>query len=146
MEIDIRVVFSGLSFIISVVSLFMAISAKREAKETALLDLVHKKRMLLSDNFSEVCRVVRLLKNENFEDHVLSEAYVRLREYRDEMIKQMNDSCEMLIDIKSLDKKLLLNQISDFNLLKSLHSSDLIDLQVYVTNKSVQPNAETSAD
>jgi hypothetical protein len=126
MEIDIRVVFSGLSFIISVVSLFMAISAKREAKETALLDLVHKKRMLLSDNFSEVCRVVRLLKNESFEDQVLSETYVRLREYRDEMIKQMNDSCEMLIDIKFLDKKLLLNQISDFNLLKSLHSSDLI--------------------
>ena len=146
MEIDARVVFSGFSFVISVVSLFMAVSAKNEAKETALLDLVHKKRMLLSDNFSEVGRVVRLLKNEKFEDQNLSETYVRLRKYRDEMIEEMNDSSEMLVDIKSLDKKLLLNQISDFNLLKSVHSSDLIDLQIYIDNKSMQPTASASAD
>jgi hypothetical protein len=146
MEIDARVIFSGLSFVISVVSFFMAVSAKKEARETALLDLVHKKRMLLSDNFSEVGRVVRLLKNENFEDQELSETYVRLREYRDEMIEQMNESSEMFIDIKSLDKKILLNQISDFNLLKSIHSSDLIDLQVYIANKSMQPTASASAD
>lgn len=146
MEIDARVVLSGLSFVISVVSFFMAVSAKREAKETALLDLVHKKRMLLSDHFSEVGRVVRLLKNEKFEDQKLSETYDRLRKYRDEMIEEMNDSSEMLVDIKSLDKKLLLNQISDFNLLKSVYSSDLIDLQEYIANKSMQPTASASAD
>jgi hypothetical protein len=150
MEIDAKVIFSGLSFVISVVSLFMAVSAKKEAKETALLDLVHKKRILLSDNFSEVCRVVRLLKDENFENQKLSESYARLRKYRDEMIEQMNDSYEMVVDIKSLDKKLLLNQISDFNLLKSIYSSDLIDFQIYMesglANKSMQPIANASAD
>ncbi len=66
------------------------------------------------------------------------------------MIEQMNDSYEMVVDIKSLDKKLLLNQISDFNLLKSIYSSDLIDFQIYMesglANKSMQPIANASAD
>lgn len=43
MDVDFKLIISGLGFFISLMSFGMAYSAKREAKQTIILDLIHKK-------------------------------------------------------------------------------------------------------
>lgn len=131
-QIDIKTIFIALGFIISTVSLWLSISAKKEARETKLIELVHQKRMLLTSFFSEIQPVVRALKDVNFENENLSRSFKHLSEFRGRLIDAMNESSELSANPKELNKELIYNQISDFNLMFSIHKSDLRDLEKYL--------------
>lgn len=150
-DLDLKIVFSALSFLLSLYSLWMAHSAKKEARQTALLEMVHQKRMLLSNQFSDIARIVRVLKDEKFEDERIKNSYEQLRDYRNRLIDAMNESSEMLVETSKLDKKLLLNEISDFNLMNAIYKSNIAELEEYIevkskANKPMQPTPSALAD
>ena len=144
MDVDFKLIISGLGFFISLMSFGMAYSAKREAKQTIILDLIHKKRMMLTEYFSEVLRIDRALRNVEINDPTISGIYEQIVEYKNRLIHAMNESSETLVSIESLDKKTLLNEISDNSLMYSMHKAQIIDLENYITNKSKQKTAEAS--
>tara|TARA_B100001063_G_C16643740_1_gene492223 strand:- start:523 stop:954 length:432 start_codon:yes stop_codon:yes gene_type:complete len=143
MDVDFKLIISGLGFFISLMSFGMAYSAKKEAKQTIILDLIHKKRMMLTEHFSEVLRVDRALRNETIDDADISGIYEQLVEYKNQLIQAMNESSETLVSIKSLDKKTLLNEISDNSLMYTIHKVQIIELENYIANKSKKKTAET---
>lgn len=149
-DLDLKVIFSGLGFIISLYSLWMAHSAKREAQSAALLELVHQKRMLLGDQFSGIVRVVNALTEDEIEDQELKGLYNQLRDYRDRIITAMNDSSEMMVETRKLNKKRLLNEISDFHLMNAIYKSRMIDLETLIESRqaksSTQPTPSALVD
>jgi hypothetical protein len=145
MDVDFKLIISGLGFFISLISFGMAFSAKKEAKQTIVLDLIHKKRMMLTEHFSEVLRIDRALRNQKIDDADISGIYEQLVEYKNQLIQAMNESSETVVSIKSLDKKILLNEISDNSLMYTIHKVQIIDLENYIANKSRQMTAEALA-
>lgn len=131
-QIDIRTIFIGLGFVLSTVSLWLSISAKIEAREAKLIELLHQKRMLLTTLFAEVQKVVRGLKDVDFENEDLSRSYKQLSDFRVRLIDALNEESEMSANPEKLNKELIYNQMSDFNLMFSIHKSDLRDLEKYL--------------
>lgn len=129
---------SVLGFIVSIYSLWMARSARGEARNTSLLELVHKKRMVLVSQFSDISSLINDLKYEDLEDKEARRLYNQIKNYRNQLIEAMNSSSELMVDPQDLDKKRLLNEISDFNLMHAIHKSTITELDdlIRVRNKS----------
>lgn len=99
---------------------------------------------MLTEYFSEVLRIDRALRNVDINDPTISGIYEQIVEYKNRLIHAMNESSETLVSIESLDKKTLLNEISDNSLMYSMHKAQIIDLENYITNKSKKKTAEAS--
>lgn len=128
--------FTALGVIISLVSLALAISAKRESREFALLELTHQKRMLLSNRFAEISQITTSLRDYKFEDAEQKRAYEMILHLRNRMIDAMNESSELLLEPKKLERKRLLNEISDFNLMLAIQQSNVVLLKEIIENKT----------
>lgn len=131
-DIDYKLLFSGLGFVLSLVSLAMAYSARKEARQTIIFDLIHKKRMFLAEYFSEVLRVLSLCEKVTNKDSEYNELYEEVMGYRNDLIEAMNESSEINVDIKKYDKKTLLNQISDNSVVFSMLTPRLGKLESYI--------------
>ena len=133
---DYKLVFSAIGLIFSLVSLGLSLSAKKEARETKMLELAHQKRMLLSTHLSEVNYITSILKDVSFGNQKFTSSFEHLIEFRNQLIEELNKSAELTLDIKKLDKKQLLNEISDFNTMMAVYKGDIHRLKNYIDKSS----------
>ena len=135
---NLSIYFTAFGVFISLVSLALAISAKRESRELSLLELAHQKRMLLSNRFAEVAHVISSLREHTFEDPEEKKSYQIILKLRNHMIDEMNKSSELLLEPKKLNRKQLLNEISDYSLRLAIHQTDIIFLQEIIERKKTK--------
>jgi hypothetical protein len=129
---DYKLVFTVIGLVISFVSLGLAISAKKEAKETKMLELAHQKRMQLGAHLSEVSYLSNLLRGVKFNEEGYSDSYNRIIEFRNRIIEALNNCSELQVDTKTLNKKQILNEISDFNTMMAVYKPDIYKLEKYL--------------
>ncbi len=132
-EIDPKLLFMGLSAVISIASLIISISIKKDVKSSNRIELLHKKRIYVAEQLAEIGYIVKLGQNKKFHTQKLTDSYNRLLEHRNMLLDEFNKPSEMIVNPKHLNENVILNEISDLAAMSGFLKTDVKVLEKALT-------------